>query len=278
MYYIYKKSKSSELPEFDYIFRKFEDFYEIAKLLNTPLIGNYYIQVKSDSYKDIIKFIEVSNSFSNLIIYVEVSESMLEYICLHRPDISLLDSKSNFEIFKELISKYSILFEKGCIETTYFAIGHSYAEMDEALELIQRTFPNKKVSRSDLEQLFVMDNLVYPRSVCIAYLRMDKGRAGKLKKCIEHFGNDLVFYSMRKTTRKFLKDKIEYLKTGNGNGLIKILPADNIVKLLNTLDYSRGRFMDITTLLNLYEKGVTVHDTLQERTGSSSDEEYYALR
>ena len=76
----------------------------------------------------------------------------------------------------------------------------------------------------------------------------------------------------------FLKEKIKYLKTGKGNGLIKMLDADNIVRLLNCIDFNRGSFKDVTTILNLYEKGVTINDTLQKRTYSFTDEEYYALR
>lgn len=279
MYYLYKKSKSTELPEFQYIFKKFEDFYEIAKLLEVPLIGAYYIKIKTDSYKDIINFIDCAEIYSTLVIYIEVSESLLNYITLQKPTVQLLESKSNYEVFKELVSKYGILFKKNCLRTMYFAIGHSYAEMDEALELLQRTFPDvSPITENEISRLFVVDNTIYPRSVCIMFIRLDRGRYSNLNKCIEYFGNDMVLYSMRKTARKFLEEKINYLKTGRGSKLIALLPYLNIVRLCNALDYSRGRFMDIRTILTLYEEGVYVNDTLQERTFSLTDEEYYALR
>lgn len=279
MYYLYKKSKSTELPEFQYIFKKFEDFYEIAKLLEVPLIGAYYIKIKTDSYKDIMNFIDCAETYSTLVIYIEVSESLLNYITLQKPTVQLLESKSNYEVFKELVSKYGILFKKNCLRTMYFAIGHSYAEMDEALELLQRTFPDvSPITENEISRLFVVDNTIYPRSVCIMFIRLDRGRYSNLNKCIEYFGNDMVLYSMRKTARKFLEEKINYLKTGRGSKLIALLPYLNIVRLCNALDYSRGRFMDIRTILTLYEEGVYVNDTLQERTLSLTDEEYYALR
>lgn len=279
MYYLYKKSKSTELPEFQYIFKKFEDFYEIAKLLEVSLIGAYYIKIKTDSYKDIMNFIDCAETYSTLVIYIEVSESLLNYITLQKPTVQLLESKSNYEVFKELVSKYGILFKKNCLRTMYFAIGHSYAEMDEALELLQRTFPDvSPITENEISRLFVVDNTIYPRSVCIMFIRLDRGRYSNLNKCIEYFGNDMVLYSMRKTARKFLEEKINYLKTGRGSKLIALLPYLNIVRLCNALDYSRGRFMDIRTILTLYEEGVYVNDTLQERTLSLTDEEYYALR
>lgn len=279
MYYLYKKSKGVELPEFQYTFGKFEDFYEVAKMLSVPLVGVYYIRVKSDSYKDIIEFIEVSESYSTLVVYVEVSDSLLNYVILHKPEVQLLESKSNFEVFKELVSRYGILFKKGCVRTMYFAIGHSYSEMDEALEILQRTFPDvSPITENEISRLFVIDNMIYPRSVCIAYLRMDRGRKGNLDKCVEYFGNDLVLYSMRKTAKKFLQEKTRYLRTGQGTRLVQLLPYKNIVRMCLALDYMRDGFMDIKTIMELYEKGEYVHDTLQKRTVSLTDEEYYALR
>jgi hypothetical protein len=161
----------------------------------------------------------------------------------------------------------------------YFAIGHSYGEMDEALELLQRTFPDvSPITENEISRLFVVDNISYPRSVVIMFLRLDRGRYTNLNKCIDYFGNDMVLYSMRKTARKFLDEKTKYLKTGQGSKLITLLPYMNIVRLCYALDYGRERFMDIRTILSLYEKGEYIYDTLQRRTVSYTDEEYYALR
>lgn len=279
MYYLYKKSKSVELPEFHYTFKEFKDFYDIAKVLEVPVIGTYNVRIKSDSYKDIVGFIELADSYKNMQVYIEVSDSLLTYIMLQKPNVQLLESKSNFEVFKELISRYGILFEKGCIKTLYFAIDHSYSEMSEALELIQRTFTDTSpITEKEISKLFIVDNITYPRNVCIAYLRLDRGRESQLKRCISYFGNDLVLYSLRKRAREFMKDKIKYLKTGQGSYLIKTLPTDNIIKLCMALDYERRGFMDITTLLKLYEEGEYINDTLQKRTISFTDEEYYSLR
>lgn len=278
MYYLYKKSKSTELPDFSYSFGSFDEFYEVAKLLEVPVVGSYYIRVKTDSYTDIINFIEVSDSYSTLVVYVEISETLLNYILLQKPNANMLESKSNYAVFEELIMNYGILFDKGCVDILYFAIGHSYSEMNEALDLILQTYPDRRViGKKELESLFVIDTLVYPRSVLIQYLRMDRGRERSLKKSLDYFGNDIVFYAMRKNAAKFLEDKINYLTSGIGNGLIKSLPAYNIVKMVNCLQYSNPRFRDIKTILTLYEKGVTINDTLQERTLSVADEEHHSF-
>lgn len=279
MYYLYKKAKGNSLPNFSYTFKKFEEFYNVANVLTVPLVGTYNINVKSDSYDDVKQFINISYTYQYLVIYIEVSENLLEYIVMHIPKVQLLDSKSNYELFKELVEKYGILFKKGCLKTLYFAIGHTYEEMTEALEQIKYTFPDvREISDTELNELFVIDKLIYPRSICIAYIRLDRGRKTQLTKCVGYFGNDLVLFAMRKAAKKFLEEKIQYYKTGKGSNLIKTMPMENIIKMNMALMYKRSSFMDIYTIMSLYEKGVYVDDFIQRKTVSSSDEEYYSLR
>lgn len=278
MYYLYKKSKDNALPEFKYVFKKVEDFYNVVEVLTIPIVGNYFIQIKTEKYDEVVRIINDSENFKHLIIYIELSETLLDYVRLYIPNVNILDSKSNFEVFKELIQKYEILFDKDCISILYSAVNHTYADMDEALELVKRSYGKNLVTKEMISKLFIVDDLVYPRRVCIAYLFMYRGRNGLLKKCIEQFGNDLTMYAIRKTSRLLIKEKIKYLKTGKGNNLIKKINTLNLVKLCNAIDYSRNGFKDITTILNLYEKGMNVNDIIQERANTFTDEEYYSIR
>lgn len=279
MYYVYKKAKSVALPRFDYNLKKFEDFYELAKVLTRKITGIYCIRIKSDSYKDIIKFINNSENYRHLLVYIEMSDTLLKYVLLQKPGANVIDSKANFDVFKELVSKYNILFDKYSMSKMYWAIGHSYEEMDEALMLLKQQCPDRKeVTESDLTKLFVIDTLVYPRSVLIQYIRLDRGRKRALEKCLSYFGNDIALFSMRKTALSFLEEKTKYLKSGEGSGLIKSLPMKNIVRMCNSLAFGRSNFMDITTILNLYERGETINDYLQNESTTSSSEEYYGLR
>lgn len=273
MYYLYKKSRSVALPKFTYTFTKFQEFYALANVLTASLTGTYYVRIKSDSYKDIMQFIESEGNYPWLNIYIETSQSLMDYITLRKPNINLLSAKSNYETFCDLISKYEMLFDVGCIQILYSAIDHEYGAMVEALELLQQEYPDvRKYTKKEIAALFVVDNLIYPRSVCISYLRLDRWRKSKAVKCVDYFGNDLVLYAIRKNVVSLLDEKIKYLKTGNGSNLIKTIPADNIVRLYNALHYGRGKFMDILTILDLYEKGETVNDNLQKRALSYTNE------
>ena len=279
MYYLYKKSRGVQLPTFHYRFNDFSELYELANVTQVSIFGAYYINIKSDDYKAIVNFIDVADSYSAMFIYVEVNESLLEYIRLTKPNVQLLQGASNYEVFKELISKYEILFAKGCIDTMYFAIGHEYEEMEEALILLRQTYPNvSPITDKEISSLFVVDNLIYPRSVLIMFLRLDRGRWRNLDKCVDHFGNDLVMFSMRKTVRKFFTEKLAYLKSGVGRGLIKTIPIHNIILMLRVLDYERMGFKEIKSLMEMYEKGDSVYDFVHEGANPYYDEKFDAPR
>ena len=275
MYFLYKKSKKAVLPKFDYMLKNFNEFYDLAKVLDISFHGAYNINIKSDNYDDIIGFINMSESYRYLIVYIETNQTLIDYIALRKPDVSLKDSKSDFEIYKDLIAKYRILFDKKSISLLYGSIGHEYDEMESALSLIKTTFPNvRPVTEKELSQLFVLNDLIYPRQVCIYFLLFDRWRYSKLERCIEYFGNDLVLYSIRKTIRNLYDEKVKYLKTGAGSKLIKSLSINNILHMLRCMDYERDGFMDIRTILMMYEKGVSINDFVQERTVPVTNEEY----
>lgn len=275
MYYLYKKNKNAELPKINYSFNSFTDFYELSNLLSVSIRGAYNINIKSDDTDDILYFIQNEQRYTHLVIYIQVSDSMLKFILLRKPGVSVLSSASNYELFQRLVEKYEILFNTKCLEKMYFAIPHTYADMDESLALVKQVFPNKVITEEELSQLFVLDQNVYPRSVAIAYLRMDRGRSVKLDKCVNVFGNDLVLYSIRKTVRKLRDEKLKYLKSGDGSFIVKTIPVNNLVKMLKAFDYERAGFMDVKTILSLYEKGDYCYDIVQQRTNQCSDEERY---
>lgn len=275
MYYLYKKSKRVQLPEFHYRFKDFEEFYDLTTFVRVSIFGAYYINIVSDDYASIVNFIESSDSYKDMFVYIEVNESLLKYIQLAKPGVSLLTGQSNYEMFKDLIGKHGILFEKNVFDKLYYAIGHSYEEMEEALILIKDTYPTEKqISLDHINKLFVIDTLTYPRSVLIMYLRLDRGRERNLEKSVEYFGNDIVLYSMRKTLRKFLKEKIAYIKSGNGSYLIKTIPITNLMNMLRVLDYERMGFMEIKTIMQLYEKGVSTYDFVHGESNSCYDAEF----
>lgn len=263
MYYVYNRSGKLALPRFNYTLNSFETFYELSGVLTKPLVGRYIIRIQTKNPIDVINFIRVNENYKHLDIYIEVDTDILNYISLHVPGVSKLDSKNNYEVWTELITEFNILFEAGCAKRLYYAIPKDYDSMYESLRLIKQEYGNKEVKLVDIEKLFMLENITYPRQVCIQYLLLARWRRKTLEKALNVFGNDLTFYSIRKHARQMLKDKISYLKTGQGNELIKKIPVYNIVRLLTVLEYKNSnKFKDISVLLTLYERGEFIDDYL----------------
>lgn len=272
MYYLYKRNKSLALPSFNYSFKGFEEFYELAKVIDVPLEGVYYINIKTDSYKDLIDFLNQVHNFGLLVIYVETTESLLRYIKLKRPNVQILDAKSNWEIYEELITKHEVLFKHNCTKLLYNAIPHTYEDINAALAELKQLFPDREIGEKEIGSLYPIDDNIYPRQVLISFLKMDRYRWSRLDKCLMTFGNDLTLFAMRNNCKKLFESKIKYYKTGEGDYLIKTIPWQNIVQMHRALTYDRKGFMDVRTILELYMKGETVNDYLQERTNPYSDD------
>ena len=272
MYYLYKKSKSVVLPSFNYSFKGFEDFYEIAKVIDVPLEGMYYINIKTDSYSDLMQFLNQVDSYGLLLIYVEVPESLLKYVQLKRPTVQVIDSKSNWEIFEELITKHEVLFKHNCTKLLYNAIPHTYEDINSALAEIKQLFPDTEIGEKEIGSLYPIDTFIYPRQVLISFLRLERWSWSRLEKCLNTFGNDLTLFAMRNNCKKIFENKLRYYKTGEGDYLTKSIPWQNIVMMHRLLTFERKGFMDVTTILTLYMKGETINDYLQRDIASYSDD------
>ena len=255
MYYLFKKSTDSAVPRCTYNFNNFRDFYNIAPTLTRTIRGKYNIKVKSDSLSDVKEFIDNEHQYSHLDVYIEVSDTLLDLVQLSKPGARKLSAQDNYEIWKELISKFKLLFDTRCADMLYWSTEHTYDKMYSTLSTLSKAYGYKTITRSMIEKYFILDETVFPRNVCISYIRMDRFRKGKLTKCLASFGNDIVFYAIRKNTRKLLESKLNYLKTGKGSDLIKTLSLDNIIKLNYAFESCPQGIRDVYIILNLYEKG-----------------------
>lgn len=266
MYYLYEKVGKSTMPKFDYNFNNFADFYAIAPVLTRKLYGQYVIHVKVNNMEALEEFINVSDKYKHMTLYIQATDTVYKYIRLKKPGVSLLDSKNDYEIWSELIQRHGLMLGPGCAKKLFWAVKHTYEAMSEAILELKEVYGNQIVTMDMVAKVISIESIVYPRNALISYIRMDRFRKSKLDKCIEAFGNDIVFYSMRKRVDAFIQEKNAYFKTGEGSDLIKSLPYDNLLKLEYAFLSVPKYFKDIRILLNLYEKGEYLNDYLQEET------------
>lgn len=266
MYYLFNKKTDNAVPRCTYTFNNFGDFYNVAPSLTRTIRGKYKIKVKTDSLSELRTFIDNEGMYSHLDVYIEVSETLMNLIQLSKPGARKLSAQDNYEVWKDLISKFKLLFDTKCADMLYWSTEHSYEKMQSTLSTLSKAYGYRVITKPMIEKYFILDETVYPRNVCISYIRMDRFRRSKLTKCLASFGNDITFYAIRKNVRKLLDSKLVYLKTGRGSSLIKSLELENIIKLNYTFENCPQGIRDVYIILNLYEEGEYINDYLQQRT------------
>lgn len=268
MYVIRKAKKKATYPDTNYSFKDFKGFYEIAENLDVPIFGKYAVIIKTEDVEQITEFINNEQRYSEFVVYIYTSQAVIDYMSLRKPDLKVDSGKSEYQTFVELIKKHGILFSKGVDDLLYKSIEHSYEEMDNVLLRIKVEYPNTEITEKLLEQLVVLNKVIYPRVVLMAYLRQDRWRLQKLRKCVEQMGNDIVYWSIKKTLKKMITDKTQYLKSGINTAGIKYVDSNNLMLMYRTFVVGSGYLTDVELLMRLYEEGVTVYDIVQEDTFS----------
>lgn len=268
MYVIRKAKKKATYPDTNYVFKDFKSFYEIAEFLSVPIFGKYTIVIKTEDVSQISEFLEVEQSYAEFVIYIYTSQAVIDYLALRKSTLKVEDRKSEYNTFIELIKKHEILFAKGVDDILYKSITHEYDEMDNTLLKIKVEYGSREVTERMLEELVVLNKVIYPRQVLMSYLRLDRWRLQKLRKCVEQMGNDVVFWSIRKTLKEMIKSKAQYLKSGIDNRGIKYVNSNNLAYMYRTFVIGNAGLKDVELLMHLYEKGETVYDFIQEDSDS----------
>lgn len=264
MYYLYKKGSKQVPAKMDYTFEHYKDFLVVAPSLTMKITGPYVVSIKIVSFDEVKDFLQNEDSYKHIDIYLQAEKDFYNVILLRKPGIRTLEEKDNYEIWTELIRRLDIRLEAKLSKKLYWSISHEYEKMYECLTELKKEYGKQIISMPMVTRVINIDQIVYPRTVCISYIRLSRDRKSKLSKSISEFGNDLVFYSIRKNLDQFLNDKNSYFLTGEGSDLIKSLPYDNLLKLWSAFHNTPKYFRDVTVILNLYEKGEQVNDYLQK--------------
>ena len=263
MYKLVPYKKSTVFPVCDYVFKTFEAFYKIADLLTVPLTGRYVICVITDKQDEITEFVKKQNLYEHLIVNIYAPATLINYMVMYNNRLKVDDKESPFDTFQELISKYNLLLEKNLISLFYASIEHDFSSMESAVRLTVNEFgKNTVVTEKMLGSLFILNKTVYPRQVLLSYLRCDRWRASKLKKCVESVGEQVAFYACRKNIKDIFDAKINYFKTGQATDLIKSLNTERVLLMYRILVVEPCSFKNLTISLNLYERGISQNDII----------------
>lgn len=267
MYRLIVAKKKQAMGGYDYTFEGFQPFYQIASLLTVPLKGKYAISVKSDSIEEVRGFIKDEATYASLMVDIYIPEAIFDYIAMRDASVKLAETVSPYTVFKELIQQRSILFDsKRTINILYNSIPHEYEDMCDALDSIIAEFGEKAtITETKLSTMFVLNKMIYPRQVTLAYLWLERWRASKLKNCLECMGSDVLLGAMVKNIKSFMQQKLEYYQTGKANGVVQNIDMRNLLIMYRIFVLERGGMNDVELLLDLYERGLSSYDLVQKK-------------
>lgn len=260
-----KGKQQSDITGFDYAFKKFELFYTIVENLNVKLNGRYKIKVDDDNIEQVLKFIDRESEFSNLSVFIYLPETSLEYVQKARPSANFQGVVKMIDIFKTLVKEYGLLFAKGVMYTLYNSIPHEIVDMEEAVKTLQKEYgTGVEITEQMVSKHFIINKVIYPRTVLLSYLSMNRWRQSKLCKSVEMLGNDLVLGAMVKNVKQFMEDKVTYYKTGRTTPLVRSIDTQNLQQMYRILVTERYGINDVFLLMNMYERGLSFYDLVFE--------------
>lgn len=260
MYIIRKLDKKKiDWASLDFQFEHLEDFYEVAQNLTVPLFGKYKISVVIRNYEEIKDFKFNAEKYESLDIMLLCTKELLDYISLRDMEANIEDNLSMFTVFKEMIGRKQLLMEPNVVSVLYNSIGHTPEEMEEALMQIKMEYDEigTNITVKMLEKMFIINDAIYPRTVAIEFINQRPYRWNTLDRLLKDWNNDLVVGSIVKNVKKFMEQKAAYYKSGDTNGLIRILNTKNLIWMYQVFVTDRTDINDIKLLFHLYENGIT---------------------
>lgn len=250
--------------KYDYVFKDFASFYKVANLISVPIFGRYTIGIMTDDVQGLKDFIRVEQNYAAMMIYIHMSKTVVDNISMEMLNLPIDKEVKPYEVFKDTIKRYSLFFTKKSLALFYASIGHTEEDIEDAVRLLANSVePNETITEKKLSELFILNNMTYPRTVLVSYLYMERWRDKKLSRCLQCVGNDVVLGACIKNIKKIHEDKVKYFRTGQGSNFTKSLSTQRVNMMYKTLVIDRGRIKDLTLLLAMYERSLE-NDSLQD--------------
>ena len=266
MYTIIPITKDEKIRDHDFVFTDFDGFYKVANSLTVKLTGKWSVGIKPKNLDDVKDFIAHEDKYSHIIISIYLPQSQVDYLTMRNTNINTKESVKPFDMFKDMCSKRNLLFAKNVIHTLYNSIEHDVDSMEYACNLLYHNFGSYNViTEKMIAQYFIINKVVYPRSVMLDYLWLGRWRESKLKRCLSDVGNDVLLHAMINNIKKMFDAKVTYFKTGNANNLVKSINTKRLNLMYRVFVIERNNLKDVSLLLKLYERGMSCYDFIQNR-------------
>lgn len=254
-------TKKTDLSSYDYVFKSFDEFYDISYYIKYPLFGVYSIAIITNKINDMIRFIDNEDSYFHFDITIMMEEAQIQKVAVVRPDVKLESVAGAYDTWKRMASERELLFDEYMTYKLYASIEHDTASMIEALDLVKNEYPNGELITKDrLSKLFVLDETIYPRQVLLKFLNMERSRWKLLRMCQEQMDNGVIVGATVNNIRKLIESKAIYFRTGITQEYIKRINTQNLIIAEKVFCTNRYGLDEPFILYKLYENGLSVGD------------------
>lgn len=264
MYTIVGTTKKTKVGRHDFVYDSFLAFYKMAEVTTVSLEGQLSVGIVSREVQEVLRFIDRETDFHNMIITIYMPVEQVRFLELGNPGISIKDNVRSFDVFKGICSEKNLLFKKGVDITLYNSIEHEYNDMYTALSFVAEKFGAfTEITEKMIAPYFILNKIVYPRTVVLNFLWMSKVREIKLKQCVDSVGEDVALWASVKNVEELLKQKAAYFSKGVGSRLIKSIDTRRLLLMYRVFVTEREHLDDVTLLYYLYERGLSSYDFIQ---------------
>lgn len=254
-----KLTKKADFSIYDYVFKKFDDFYDLNTFIKFPLFGVYSIAVVTSQIPDIIEFIRNEEKYIHLDITLFVEEAQIERLAIKLPDINISGSSGEYDTWLQMISDRELLFDDYMTYKLYSSIEHNTAAMLDALDLLKAEYKNgEKITRERLDRLFVINDIIYPRQVLIKFINMEKTRWKLLDMCMKQMDGGLIVGATVNNIRKMIEGKANYFNSGDSKEYMRRINTANLLIAYKVFCTERNNVDDPFILYKFYENGLSV--------------------
>lgn len=246
-----------DINQYDYKVDSLDKLHELMDVIYKPIIGAYVVVFDVSRMRDAKTVLQYRSKYNHLDLILHMPEKVYKELLLASPNLSdLRKGSSPFEYLKDGITSRLLLIETRAVSKLYASIGHSTEEIDDALDLLESKFGTGIYIRiDDIAKHISISDVVYPRTVVLAYISKLRWRKSLLTKCLSTINKDVVLAAMIKNLKALHKAKSEYLRTGVGQEYIKKLNTRNLNMLYYTFCvWKPYNFNDVVVLLEIYEE------------------------
>ncbi len=249
---------------YDYITKSLDELNNLLKILYKPILGVYSIVIECNDLVEPKFILNNKNKYNHINLKILLSPNKYKKLCLAMPNQIEEVNITLFQYLKEGIQNKNLIIKPNLVSLIYKSINKSKEEIDYVLDKLYEEYGSYVyITEKDLSNVIVLNKIVYPRTVLIDYINLNRYRKENIEKCISTINQDIILGSMIKNIKKLRKDKYKYLSSGIGDKFIKTLNTRNMNLLYYTLMLCVDKNVkDVIVILELYERGLNLNDFL----------------